>query len=285
MDIIMSDHNPILQDPVIDLGPTKFLQNTRLALLDIIQGFLKWRLNWQLGWVDIKLRYRGSVLGPFWITIIMSCKIATIGFLYAYLLHINLHEYLPYVSISVVLWTFINTLVFDSCNIFINSENLILSTRLPFSIYAWRTIISNFFILLHHLLVIVIVFYLLKVIPYTFYLLIPSGLLWTADSLSICLLIGVLGTRFKDVPPIVASIMQALFFATPIIWKVDRLHFDKNYMLFDPLYPLFEIVRAPILGEYISSSMWIAATGYSLLLWVITLFIFSKTRFRIPYWI
>lgn len=282
----MPDHNSATsKEPIVDLGPVKFSQNIKLALYDIIRGFLKWRLNWHLGWIDIKLRYRGSVLGPFWITIIMGCKIATIGFLYAYLFHINLHEYLSYISISVVLWLFINTLVFDSCTIFTNSENLILSTRLPFSIYVWRTIISNFLILLHHLIVVVVVFYLLKIVPYTLYLLIPSGILWTFDGFAVALLIGILGTRYKDIPPIVASIMQALFFITPIIWKVDRLHFNKNYMLLDPLYPLFEIVRAPILGDYVPPLIWIAAIGYSCLLWIAALFIFSKTRFRIPYWL
>ncbi|MBI0074913.1 ABC transporter permease [Commensalibacter sp. M0357] len=282
----MSNDNQILpKEPILDLGPVKFSQNIKLAVLDILEGFMKWRLNCKLGWTDIKLRYRGSILGPFWITIIMGSKIATIGFLYAYLLHINIHEYLPYVSLSVVLWTFISTLTIDSCTIFTNSEKLILSTRLPYSVYAWRSIISNFLILIHNLLVIVIVFCILKVVPYTLYLLIPSGILWTLDSLAICLLIGILGTRFKDVPPIIASIMQALFFITPIIWKINFIHFNKNYMLLDPLYPLFEIVRAPILGEYVSSSIWFAAIVYSLILWVTAIFIFSKTRFRIPYWI
>lgn len=282
----MSNEHPVSsKEPILDLGPVKFSQNIKLALLDLVNGFLKWRLNFKLGWTDIKLRYRGSILGPFWITIIMGCKIATIGFLYAYLLHINIHNYLPYVSLSVVLWTFINALILDSCTIFSNSEKLILSTRLPYSVYAWRNIISNFLILIHNLLVIVIVFWTLKIIPYTLYLLIPSGILWVLDSLSICLLIGILGTRYKDVPPIITSIMQALFFITPIIWKVDLIHFNKNYMLLDPLYPLFEIVRAPILGEYVSSSIWVSAIIYSILLWIITIFIFSKTRFRIPYWI
>ncbi len=282
----MSDKNPIVNhEPTLDLGPVKFSQNMKLALKDIANGFAKWRLNCHLGWLDIKLRYRGSILGPFWITIIMGSKIATIGFLYAYLLHINIHDYLPYVSISIILWNFINSLIMDSCSIFSNSEKLILSTRLPYSVYAWRTIISNFLILLHNLVVIIIVFCILKIVPYTFYLLIPSSVLWVLDSLAICLLIGILGTRFKDVPPIVSSIMQALFFITPIIWKINLIHFDKNYMLLNPLYPLFEIVRSPILGDHLSPLIWIAATGYSLILWITVIFVFSKTRFRIPYWI
>lgn len=272
------------KEPVVDLGPVKFSQNIKLALMDLFHGMTRWRLSWQLGWFDIKLRYRGSILGPFWITIIMGCKITTISFLYAYLLHINIHEYLPYVSLSIVLWMFIHGIVMDSCFMFSNSTKLILSYRLPFSIYAWRTITSNLLILLHNLLVILIVFGILRIIPYTLYLLIPSGFLWILDSLAICLLVGILGTRFKDAPPIITSIMQSLFFITPIIWKTKLIHFNSNYILLNPLYPLFEIVRAPILGEAVAPSIWIAALIYSFLLWVAALFIFSKTRFRIPYW-
>lgn len=281
----MSDQDPtITKEPVIDLRSVSLSQNIKLALIDLLQGLIQWRLGWKLGLLDIKLRYRGSILGPLWITIIMGCKITTIGILYAFLLHLDLHSYFTYVAISIVLWTYIAGMINDSCNIFTNASPLILSQRIPYSIYVWRTIFTNLLVLGHNLIVIIIVFTIFKIIPYTLYFILPAAFLWIMDSLAIGLLFGILGTRFKDIPPIVAAFTQAFFFITPIIWQASSLHFNKDYILLNPFYPLFEIVRAPILGENLSSSIWIAAIGYSLVLWIMALFVFSKTRFRIPYW-
>lgn len=281
----MSDHNPSpTKEPTIDLRSVSLSQNIKLALLDLLQGLLQIRLGWKLGLLDVKLRYRGSILGPLWITIIMGFKISTIGILYAFLLHLDLQHYFTYVAISVVLWTYMSSMINDSCTIFTSASPLILSQRIPFSIYVWRTVFCNIFILLHNLLVIVVVFTIFKIVPYTLYLFIPAAFLWIADSLAIGLLFGILGTRFKDIPPIVSAFTQAFFFVTPIIWKASLIHFNHNYILINPFYPLFEIIRAPILGEQLSALIWIAAVGYSLLLWILALFVFSKTRFRIPYW-
>ena len=41
----------------------------RRAVADVVQGARLWRLALTLGWFDIRLRYRGSILGPFWLTL------------------------------------------------------------------------------------------------------------------------------------------------------------------------------------------------------------------------
>lgn len=281
----MSDNDhAVLNEPVIDLHSVSFGENIRITLQDLIQGTAKWRLNWNLGLLDIKLRYRGSILGPFWITITTAVMVSTMGFLYAYLFNTNIKEYLPFISISIVLWGYVSSVFIEGCSIFTSSESLILSMHMPFSIYAWRMIIRNFLILVHNLLVIIVVFTIFHVVPYTIYLIIPAVLLWTINSLALSLLLGTLGTRFRDIPQIIASLVQVLFFITPIIWKPSLLTVNQDILFFNPLYPLFEIIRAPILGGTISSSIWLAAIGYSVFLWIAALLIFSKTRTRISYW-
>ena len=34
---------------------------------------------------------------------------------------------------------------------------------------------------------------------------------------------GIVATRFRDIPPIIASLTQLLFFMTPIVWSYERL--------------------------------------------------------------
>lgn len=281
----MSDALPSqVKEPVIELRPESFGRNIVLALKDIFNGFKLWRLGWNLGWLDIKLRYRGSILGPFWITASTAVMIAAMGVLYAFLFHTNLREYLPFLTLSLVLWGYLNGILSDGCNSFTQAENLILSIRLPYSVYIWRIVVRNFLILLHNLLVVIVVFLIFRIVPQQIYLLIPVTFIWFLNSIALCILLGSLGTRFRDIPPVINSLTQIFFFITPIIWKPTLIFANRQYMLLNPFYPLLEIFRGPILGETLRPSIWIFALGYSLLLWLIALLIFSKTRFRIAYW-
>ena len=94
----------------------------RFAIADIVKGSALWRLSWTLGWLDIKLRYRGSVLGPFWLTLSTGIMVGALGLLYSSLFHMNLHEYLPFLSLSLVLWGFLSTLISEACTTFTEAE-------------------------------------------------------------------------------------------------------------------------------------------------------------------
>src|SRR3990167_7170629 len=65
----------------------------QLAQEDITDGCKKWRIWLMLAYQDIKLRYRRSVLGPFWITMSMAITVYSMGYLYGHLFHIPIQEY------------------------------------------------------------------------------------------------------------------------------------------------------------------------------------------------
>src|SRR6478752_6209057 len=75
----------------------------RLALADFVDASRLWRLGLTLGWFDIRLRYRGSMLGPFWLTMSTAVMVVALGFLYSKLFKMELHDYLPFLALSLVL--------------------------------------------------------------------------------------------------------------------------------------------------------------------------------------
>src|ERR1700712_2202704 len=108
----------------------------RLALVDARDAAALWRLAFTLGWFDIRLRYRGSVLGPFWLTLSTAVMVVALGILYSTLFKMQLHDYLPFLALSLVLWGFLGTLVGDACVCFTQAEGMIRSMRMPYSMYA-----------------------------------------------------------------------------------------------------------------------------------------------------
>ena len=260
----------------------------RLAVDDCRDALTMWRLALTLGWFDIRLRYRGSVLGPFWLTLSTAVMVAALGVLYSKLFKMELHDYLPYLALSLVLWGFVSSLVGDACACFTQAEGMIRSMRMPYTLHAIRVVVRNLLTLAHNVVVIIAVYAWFDVWPGWISLAaIPAVLLWVADGLAICFLLGPFCARFRDIPPIVASVMQIAFFVSPIIWKPDLLGTGRSaaLLLLNPFYSLLEIVRAPLLGGAPRDVIWLSAIGYSVALWVIAWLLFARVRGRLAFWV
>lgn len=89
-----------------------------LAWHDLESAIARWQLWAYLGLQDIKLRYRRSLLGPFWITLSMGITIVAVSILYARIFHTDLQNYLPFFTIGFILWNFIATLIIEGCTVF-----------------------------------------------------------------------------------------------------------------------------------------------------------------------
>jgi len=261
----------------------------RLALTDLADTWRLRRLVATLAFLDIRLRYRGSLLGPFWLTLSTGLMVGALGFVYSHLFHTHLHTYLPFLSLSLVLWNFINALVTDGCLTYTSNEAMIRAARMPLSLHAARSVARNVLVLGHNILVIVVVFTIMNVWPGRVALLmLPAFALWMIDGLAISILLGGFCARFRDVPPIVASVMQIAFFVSPIIWSPEILaHRGIGIVLlnWNPFYALLEIVRAPLLNQVPTLATWGSALGYSAVLLLVTSVFFIRARSRISFWI
>ena len=272
----------------LELTPdTTYIARQRMALRDMRDAIGLWRLCWTLSWLDIKLRYRGSLLGPFWLTLSTAVMVGAMGAIYSTLFKMNLHDYLPFLVLSIVLWNFLGALVADGCTGYLSVEGMIRSVRMPFSMYAARIVVRNILVLAHNLVVIIAVYLLLGIQPGVTVLLgIPGFALWLVDGFAAAILLGALCARFRDIPPIVASIIQMAFFVTPVIWKPELMSAGRQALLpLNPFFSLLEVVRAPLLGHIPGSMAYVSAFGYSAVLCVAAFSLFARVRGRIAFWV
>ena len=259
---------------------------SRVAIADVIDGAKLWRLAWMLGWFDIRLRYRGSMLGPFWLTLSTAVMVGALGVLYSALFNMSLRDYLPFLAISQILWAFISTTVSEGCTSFTAVDSIVRSVRMPFVLHAMRSVVRNVLVLAHNLVVVVAVYAYFSFWPGMGLLLtIPAMVMWLINALAITLLLGAFCARFRDVSPIVASVMQIMFFISPIIWKPEQLGAKAAYLPLNPFFSLLEIMRAPMLGESASLTIWISACIYTLLLCGGSWAFFVRARGRLAFWL
>lgn len=264
-------------------------QRFQLAAADLRDGIKLYHLIWALSFSDIKLRYRGSAIGPFWLTISTGIQIGAMAFLYADLFHTDIHTYLPFLAVSIILWNYLSSLITEGCSCFISSDSLIKGTRMPLLVHAVRTVLRNTIILAHNVIVIVIVLVALDVKQSAASLeAIPGFALWLLDGVFISLLLGAICARFRDIPQIVAAFMQVAFFVTPIMWQASALkgHHAALYLIkLNPFNYILNVVRNPLLGIPLTSSDVLGALAVSSLIVLVSLVGFARFRGRIAFWV
>jgi lipopolysaccharide transport system permease protein len=267
------------------------LANTRptpvqAAALDILKGVGKIHVWGLLGWQDIRQRYRRSVIGPFWLTISTGIMIVALGLLYARLLQQPVTDYLPYLGVGLVIWSFMSTVVNEGCNVFVSVDYVMKQVNLPLTVHAARLIWRNLIIFGHNAVVLlVMIVWLERPISWTMVTLPLAVLVITINALWITLLLGVFCTRFRDIPPIITNLVQIAFFMTPILWKPDVLGNRRWIADFNPAYHFLEIVRAPILGAPLPATSWFAALALLPVGFGLTLLVLSRFRSRVTYWL
>jgi len=280
-----------MSDTVIDTfqrSETSSLAWSRslLALKDLGDG---WRRSWlwlALARQDIRLKYRGSLLGPLWLTISTGIMIGSMGFLYAKIFNSDPATYLPFLTVGMVMWNFIAGLITEGCMTFTGAGNVVHAVPLPYSIHVYRLITRNVIVLAHNVLIFPVVLSLFKVVPNADVLLIPIALvLLIINGVWLSFLFGMISARFRDVPPIVASFVQVVFFVTPVFFTPGALGRWAFVGQLNPFFAAIDIVRAPIMGQPFAPYSWSIVLCVTVLGSLGTFLVFARFRSRIPFWV
>jgi ABC-type polysaccharide/polyol phosphate export permease len=258
----------------------------QMAVRDLRASFGRIGLAWSLATHDVGSRYRGSILGPFWITLSMGLMVLGIGFLYANLFGIALNIFLPYVALGIVFFGVMTGIVNEGCETFVQAAGMLSQTSLPMLTFVWRTVFRNLINLAHHLVIVV------AVLAYYGYwrtanapLALLGVVLMVLNASWVSLLAGIASARFRDIPQIVMSVMQFAIFMTPVFWLPDRFGKHHAVLDFNPFYHLLQAVRAPLMGKPVEPSTYVVLVTMAAVGWVVTFGIFARTRRRIVHYL
>lgn len=256
------------------------------AARDLVEGLLRWWLWGLVAWCDIKQRYRGSILGPFWLTLSTAVMIGSLGALYSRLFHMDLATYLPYLSLGILTWGLISALLTECCTAFISAEHVIKQIRMPLSVHLYRVIARNVIVFGHNLVVFVVVALWFDVrIGWADLMVVPGMALLMLGMIPTGLILAAICARFRDIPPVVASLLQVIFFMTPIMWRPELLGSNIDLALYNPFNCFIDLVRAPLLGEGVPMTSWAVALGMTAASWLVAFPFFARFRARIAYWV
>jgi ABC-2 type transport system permease protein len=264
------------------------------ARADLVEGWRQRELWGHLGWQDIRQRYRRSVLGPIWITISMAVTAIALGVLYAGLFGNPLAKQLPYILVGFIVWAFISGCILEGADVFIANEGLIKHLPAPISVHVYRLVWRQTLLFGHNLIVYVV---MLAVFPRALHwsslMAFPAFVLLAVNGAWVALLFGMASARFRDLNPIIGSLVQLAFFLTPVVWIYDDLLNSPNPTTaerariaeLNPFLHFIEIIRRPMLGESNVWHSWIVVLVITVVGWVVTLWALRRYRSRVSYWV
>ena len=276
-------------------APVSDSQTYRRAFGDLRTGFNQRELWLHLGWQDIKQRYRRSVIGPFWITIATGVQAIAMGRLYSVLLDIDLREFLPHVTVGLIIWNLISAAILEGGDVFVANEGLIKQLPSALSVHVYRLVWRQLLLLGHNLLIYVIIiaiFWPPGGLHWTVIFAIPALVLILLNAVWVSILFGIIATRYRDIAPILGSFVTLMFFMTPIVWTTSGLvqmggEAAKRAKLVEinPLFHYLDIIRAPLIGEDQQAYHWYIVLGFTVVGWALAIVALKKYRARVPYWV
>lgn len=239
-----------------------------------------------LGWLEIRQRYARSRIGPFWLTISTGVMITSIGLVYGTLFGQKMGDYLPFLAVSIIFWTMFSQIVTEGTLAYISSATYIRQIATPRTVFILQAIWRNIIIFAHNLVIIVVMLAIFGIKDYrTLPLFVPGFLLFLLNASWIAMVVALVSARFRDLPQIIAAMIQVAFYVTPIIYKPNSLTRFKWVVELNPLTYMMNLVRDPLIGAFPTELTWMVGVGMAIVGWSFALFVTGRYTKRIPYWV
>lgn len=189
---------------------------------------------------DLKLKYRGSVLGFVWSLANPLLMIAVYTVAFTYILQLRTPGFVFYLMLGILSWTFFANAIAMSSGAIVDNGALVRSVWFPRAILPFATVLFNF---AQYLLTVAVFLPILMVLydkppaapalAYPIFLLLQ--VIFTAG---LALLLSVGTAFFRDVRHLVDVALAILFWTTPIVYETTRLPPRvRTLILLSPLSP------------------------------------------------
>lgn len=219
-------------------------------------------------------------------TINSAVFVGALAIIYSQIMQHGFEEYICYLAAGYIVWTYIATTLNESCAVFISNDHIIKQIKIPLTIHASRMVFRNIITLLHSLPVAILVFIGMGKMHYLGLVAIPFAviLLWL-NGIWVSVVFGILSSRFRDFPLILANIVQTLFFVTPIMWMTDGVKKYEWIIALNPMVYFVNIVRNPLIYGKPSRLSWIIVIAITVAGLGLAQFMLLRFRRKLSYWI
>ena len=209
-------------------------------------------LTWTLAVTDFKLRFFGSVLGYLWQLMRPLMLFGVLYFVFTEFVRIGqqAEHFAVVLLLSIVVYTFFADATGGAISSLVDRENLVRRIHFPRMVIPLSVVPTAFFNLLINLLAVGIFAVAQGVEPrwswFQFPLLILGLGVWCVG---LAMLLSAVYVRARDVHPIWEVVLQAMFYAAPVIYPIEAIPKKEwgHWVMMNPLSVFLEQQRHAVI--------------------------------------
>jgi len=239
---------------------------------------------------ELKVKYRGSVLGFFWSLLNPILTMLVYSFVFSMVLRAGIQEFGIFLICALLPFNFLSNSVNYGTGSIISNSNLVNKIYFPREILPLSIVFSN---LVNFLFDLIALFIILAFMGYKFYLFlyILPVLIFIQFFLVVgmTLLVSALNVFFRDLQHLITIVMMVWFFGTPIIYPLSMVpeRFQPFIKFINPMTiyvtyyrNIFYYTKFHEGAGFPSVLETVVALGVTMLIFFIGYFVFKKLEYR-----
>lgn len=231
------------------------LYNIYMYKLEVFNRRNRILLN-ELSRTDFKLRYQGSILGYLWAIIRPFLMFGTMYLVFAKFLRFGdeIPHYPVYLLVGTVLWNFFIECTNQGIQSLLIRSDLMRKIAFPKWIIVLSATTTALINLGINFVVIILFSFFSGIAPNLGWLLVPFLILELyLLSLGLALLLGSVNIKYRDVQSIWEVVVQALFYAVPIIYPIQMVatysNFTAHLLMLNPIAQVIQDIRSLLVTD------------------------------------
>ena len=216
---------------------------------------------------NLKVKYKGTWLGFFWVFLQPLCTIAILYFVFSHVIRLDIEKFPLFLCAGVLPWTFFSGALVRASASIVESSNLVQKVNFPLEILPISYCLSNLVDFFFSLLILIPILYCFGVlIPFmTLLHLFPIMIFHLLFVTGLSFMLSTAHVFYKDVGHFLSIFLMFWFYLTPIFYSINHLspniitlysfnpmvHFIDGYrqiMFFTELPSLLNYARMMVIG-------------------------------------
>ena len=191
---------------------------------------------------DLKVRYKGSVLGFLWTFLTPLLQLIVYTIVFSTIMKVNIDKFYIYLFIGLIPWLFFATCIQAGSTSILMNKDLIKKIYFPRIILPISTVNSAFMNMFYSMIVVLLTI-LVSGIGFSKYLLLLPLAMITQYILvlGMTFIFSSLNVYFRDLEYILNIIVMIWFYLTPIVYKIEMI--PENFRFWFYLNPMTGIIN------------------------------------------
>ena len=238
-----------------------------------------------LVWKELKLKYRGSVLGFVWSLLNPLLMLLVYSLAFNYILGIRRPAFVYSLLIGMLAWTFFASTTAMATGSIVDGAGLLKSVRFPRAVLPLSTALFNLAqYLMTFAVLLPVMLIAFRITPSWTMMAFPIVLiLMVLFTLGVALTVAAAATYFRDVKHLVEVALAVLFWTTPIIYDLESVPERLRLpILLSPMSPFVTALHDLFYQRaWPDLSIWVTAIAWSAAAFVcgLTIFLSFEDRF------